>query len=484
MFEQQNKPFIFFSVAVLLALPFHLLIQDGMFMDAVHYTCVARNLADGFGTFWFPHFSKLDLVIPGVHAFHEQPPLVFGIQAMFFKMLGQSLYVERIYVAITVLLSAYLIKALWQACFSRGNEHRKLFWLPVLLWITSPIVYWGGSNNVLENTLGLFALVSVLISWQLLRKSSGNVLMWMLAGAGIFLAVFSKGFPGLFPLAVPFLYWLCFRKQPFSRMLLQTFYLCLSFSVLLGILLLIPEGRESLSVYFFKRVLYRITEATTSEHRWETLQFLLQDAAPMAGALLLVWLIRRFSKVQVNMREYARQALFFILVGLSASLPLMMTMIQKPFYVLPAYPYFAIGIALLMLPAVSAWIRKINVQRSGFKLWRIVSLILLLSAPVFIALQYGKTKREKDVLHDVHVMGAVVGEGNDLSTGGNTFFEVWVLQCYIMRYYKISMDFRQDHPHKYFVKEKDKDSEFDFSGYSKVDTPLYRYELYMQNDTP
>ena len=33
------------------------LVQDGMFMDGQQYACVAKQLADGNGTFWFPHLS-------------------------------------------------------------------------------------------------------------------------------------------------------------------------------------------------------------------------------------------------------------------------------------------------------------------------------------------------------------------------------------------------------------------------------------------
>src|SRR3974390_1549393 len=102
----RNKqfPFWVFTISVLIALVVPVLIKDGMFMDGMLYTCVAKNLSQGIGSFWLPRFSET------LHPlFDQQPPLGFGIMAVFFKLFGTSIYVERFYSFVTLCLGAFLI---------------------------------------------------------------------------------------------------------------------------------------------------------------------------------------------------------------------------------------------------------------------------------------------------------------------------------------------------------------------------------------
>src|SRR3954468_4463643 len=103
LFKQQAL-FWIISICALIGLTLPVLIQNGMFMDAMLYTSVSHNLSQGIGTFWFPQFSLQN--VAGLKSFHEQPPLVFGIQAIFFKIFGDSLYVERFYTFLMLCITA------------------------------------------------------------------------------------------------------------------------------------------------------------------------------------------------------------------------------------------------------------------------------------------------------------------------------------------------------------------------------------------
>jgi len=66
------------------------LFAEGMFVDGVTYAAISRNLANGLGSFWEPHFSAtLDT------QFHGHPPLALGMQSLAFRVFGDSLLVER-----------------------------------------------------------------------------------------------------------------------------------------------------------------------------------------------------------------------------------------------------------------------------------------------------------------------------------------------------------------------------------------------------
>ena len=70
------------------------LAHRGMFLDGITYASIARNLAEGRGRFWEPFYTAT--IYP---AFHEHPPLAFWLQSLWFRALGDHLFVERAYSA-------------------------------------------------------------------------------------------------------------------------------------------------------------------------------------------------------------------------------------------------------------------------------------------------------------------------------------------------------------------------------------------------
>ena len=153
-----NLSFWLLAISLIIVLTLPVLIQDGMFMDAVLYTSVSHNLSQGVGTFWFPQFSLHN--ISGMRAFHEQPPLVFGIQSIFYRIFGESMYVERFYTFLTLCCNTVLIVLLWKEINKNRGNVKKLGWLPLILWIIIPVCFWSFSNNMHENTMSVFTLRS------------------------------------------------------------------------------------------------------------------------------------------------------------------------------------------------------------------------------------------------------------------------------------------------------------------------------------
>ena len=198
----QNKHFSFwiFTLAVLISLVVPVLIRDGMFMDGLLYTCVAKNLSQGIGTFWHPHYS------PFTHnLFDQQPPLGFGIQAIFFKLFGTSIYVEKFYSFLTLCLGAFLIAKIWAYVFREETHIKRAAWMPILFWIIIPVCFWSYSNNILECTMAVFDLLAIYFILKFLQRN--HFFLLILSGIVIFLASLTKGFQGLFPLAALFFHW-------------------------------------------------------------------------------------------------------------------------------------------------------------------------------------------------------------------------------------------------------------------------------------
>ncbi|HPB58126.1 MAG TPA: hypothetical protein PLL49_06435, partial [Bacteroidales bacterium] len=93
-------PFYLSVFGILLLIISPAMLSDGMFLDGLLYATISRNLANGIGDFWHPHLTKtLSPVFVG------HPPLVFGLQSLFFKILGDNIYVERLYSFLTYVVT-------------------------------------------------------------------------------------------------------------------------------------------------------------------------------------------------------------------------------------------------------------------------------------------------------------------------------------------------------------------------------------------
>lgn len=192
-------PFWLITFSVLIGLTVPTLIKDGMFMDALLYAGVSHNLSMGIGSFWFPEFSP-SYRCAGLSTFQEHPPLVFGIQSVFFKIFGDSMYVERFYTFLIMCISAFLINLLWKEIFKNEGKLKNTGWLPLILWITIPVCFWSYSNNMQENTMGVFTLCAVLFIYKVIQSPQNKTGTSLLAGFFVFLAIMSKGVPGFFPI--------------------------------------------------------------------------------------------------------------------------------------------------------------------------------------------------------------------------------------------------------------------------------------------
>jgi 4-amino-4-deoxy-L-arabinose transferase-like glycosyltransferase len=446
------------------------LVQDGMFMDAMLYTSVAHNLSQGIGDFWFPQFSHNNMA--GLSSFHEQPPLGFGMQAVFFKLLGDSMYVERLYTFLTMCLTALLIVLIWAEIYKEKVPIKKIGWLPLFLWITIPVCFWSYANNMLENTMGVFTLFSVWMLYKGLNGSGNAISCFLIAGLSIFLATLSKGFPGFFPWAVPFLFWAIINRKGRVKLIISSTIIVLVPAILYFILYYFPTSRESLSLYLFKRAFVRISEDPTVGNRFYIMYRLLSELVPQMVMVGIVLLVAHFKKIDGELKKYFRLSLFFIGIGLAASLPLMLTMVQKGFYFVPALPYFAIGFSIIIAPAVVSLTERVNLSGRRYKAALVAGVAIWAGVIVFTATRVGKIHRDGDTLNDVFNIGRVVPK-QSVIRASNQAWNNWSLQCYLMRYYNISLD--PENAYDYLLVEKNERPD---SVYKMMDIPTKQYDLY------
>lgn len=475
--QTKNINFFFwvFTIAVAFILTLPVLIQDGMFMDGVLYTAVSHNLANGIGSFWFPTFSYNNLA--GIHdSFHEQPPLVFGIQALFFKLLGDSMYVERFYVFVTLLLNIFLIKKLWEQLFKTNDKLKQLSWLPVLFWISIPVCFWSYSCNMHENTVSIFVLAAVLFQFKAIEqvRSSKEYFFIILSGIFIFLASLSKGLPGLFPLAAPLALLIYNKTMGFKKAMLYMFVLILIVAIIYSLLLLNHDAKGSLYNYFYLRLIKRINDVPTTSNYFDSFFRLIQETLIITGIVFMTKIL--LMKRNLNDPTLHQKGIALLLIGLFGVIPLMLTLVQKGFYMVPAFPFIAISAGILVSTEINFLINERLITFKKLTILKSLIVLLFIFSIVFPITKIGKFSRNEEQLKDIYMAGKLI-PAHAIINCSLELEKDWTLQTYLSRYFYISLDVNA--PHDYFLcdqKEYNSNPQ-KFTNYQVIPTKMKLYTL-------
>ncbi len=459
-----------FTMAVAFILTLPVLIQNGMFMDAVQYSAVSRNLSEGHGSFWNLQFDLYN--IHNLPSFSEQPPLAFGIQSLFFRIFGSSIYTERIYTFLLLLITIVLINKLWKFIADNNSFTMQEGWLPVLLWITIPIVFWSFRNNMLENSMGVFVLLSCIYLFKGM-KSNKTFLNLFIAAFFIFLATLTKGLPGLFTICFPILYTLIYKNIKFLRSIMLSAYITVLIAGFYIILLLVfPESQQFFERYFLERTLGRIgTEANNEGPLFIVIALAQQLLFPILITILLLFFASK--NTSANQSTANKNAAFLILLGLAGTIPMMLTPVQKQFYLTPALPFFAIGFALLIAPKIKIHlVEKLNLRSMAIAL-RSVSTLLIIATLILCIYNFGKVSRDEVYITDAKKISEQVKYESTIGSTSTVYFN-WTMHSYLIRNHGIYLDHKNEH--EYFLLDKRYDT-LPSEKYDTVNSNLYFFEL-------
>ena len=475
-FDYSQFPFWAFTIGIFIIAILPSLIQDGMFIDGIQYATVSKNYAHGLGTFWTPYICQ-NWYYNNSEVFLEHPPLVYFIQGIFFKILGDGMYTERIYCLFTALISALFILKIWKLVTASNENLQKLSWMPILFWLSMPIVFRQYQMNVHENTVGIFILASVYYVLVGLERDKQSYLYMILGGVFIFLATLSKGVTGLFPLATLGLYGLSGGKIKFPKMLFFSLILLLVPVSLYFLVLLNDNAHESLSFYFYSRFLDKVNNLPVVETHFYIIFRLLLDLLP-AMIVTSIVIISQRKKVKFRILEEKRHVVFFLLMGLAGSLPLSLTLVQRDFYLGPSLPFFALAFALIVSPYVVDGLKQLTANVHFFKLFRILSISLLVGGLLFTALHVGKAERDQDILHDTYLFGEIIEEGTrvhllDAQEDHRSF------EMYLSRYCEICLGAPLKET-KYIIRSLN-DAPPDEELFKLIPMDTKAYELYQEN---
>ena len=433
-----NLPFWLLLIGITLILMSKSLLTEGMFFDGVTYASISRNVAEGQGTFWNPHYTQT--LYP---EFRQHPPLALGMEALLFKAFGDHLWVEKAYSVLMFLLSGLLIALIWK----RTTNNIQWTWMPLLFWIAMPVVTWCATNNMLENTMTVFVLLSVYLMIVCYQQ---NQKIWLfVAGLSLFAAFLSKGFTGLFPLVFPIIYCIFDDKRRWIQGPLDTFLLILTLAVLSGVMFLVfPSSFAYLKDYINLQVIGGgLHEATVSTRFFIVFGLLLQLATPLLIFAIVLIMSRFINKDKHKVFEFPpdkKRFLAFLILGLTGVLPIMVSVKQRDFYMLAALPFFALAFGHLSLSMVNTMLLEIKPK---VRKWMLLCASgVLLMGIVLNVCHIGKYGRDEALLKDIKMVLKEVPENEVIAVDPSDFSQ-WSWHAYFMRYGKVSLDDQE--PHKY-----------------------------------
>lgn len=401
-----------------------------MFMDGLWYATLARNLAVGIGTPFAPQLTETL-----GQSFTAHPPLMVWLESLLFGGLGDHWWVERLFSGGLIVLAGGLLWGSWRQL--RPDDGAQTGWLPLLLWVSMPLLPWATGAHMLENLL-LVCFGGLLYAW--LRFAHGHGWSWLLlAGVAFGAAIWTKGPAALFMGSLPFWAGLTVPAVGWRRGLRDSLGLTGIAAALTGLLLLWPPAWTFAQGYWDTLLRGTLAVAVVSS-RWYILgKWLMELLPPLLLSGGLAWALRRYLRPLPG-RGWP---LAFLLTGLSGVLPYLLVLKQRGFYLLPALPCFALALALLLAPAWWAWYQRQDWSPRWQRGFRLAAMGLGAVALAVLLASVGRVGKHADRLALAEQLARRLPAGTVIGTCAAQWQD-WSLHGYLYRQGYLSLSRREE----------------------------------------
>ncbi len=444
------------------------LFAEGMFFDGVTYAAISKNLALGKGSFWDPFYTET--IFP---SFHEHPQLVFGIEGFFHKVFGtESFLVERFYSVGCYVLIGFMIVRIWRLV----TGETRTGWFALLLFVITPSIIWAVPNNMLENSMGVFIIAGVLLYLKTVLSPKCSYVYVILSGLMLFLAGFCKGFSAFFPWSLPLWIFIFTRKISFKQVVIHTLLL-IFFSIAPFVLMvsLSEAAYNSFAIYINTQFLAALdgsrANVVGATGRFYVVKLLLQDLLIPVLLTGIALLIVKWRKVSLSpVKQYMAWVWVFLALGLSAVIPIMVSTKQHSSYILPAFPYFAILLGLLLQPYLMQFMDGIQTQGRGFKIFKMLTIVFLTGVLAFSISRTGTIARDKSTVQMLRKFDKDLPDGTTIGVVSidSSGSKLWRLHAYFMRRKSISLDADTTKQYLFYLSPKEEEPGINLQQYQKI----------------
>jgi 4-amino-4-deoxy-L-arabinose transferase-like glycosyltransferase len=458
------KPLVVFIIASAIAAVATPLFQRGLFIDGLLYKTVALNYARGESTFWEMFFTPVSM-----NPFHEQPPFFFFVTGSWFRLFGHGIIADKV---LTLLLFITTMFLLWRISVKLAGKING--YVALLFMLMIPVFHWTFVNQVIESLVTPVTLACFLLLLSFRAKS--RPFSWsypILFGLGVIVLFLCKGFQSCFIIVAPFFYLLLERS---GRMLWFTIIsLVLSAGVLCLLLFHYPPSAAWFDGYFHKRLLSSLEGVgATTGFRFEIviriITELLLPIVVLAGVRL--WRGRRGLRPNVRFSSDSKVLLFTALCG---SVPYVITLEQRGFYLTPAFPFYVLFLTL----AFREELEEICVAAGKWLAGRTQSVavwIMLVLTVIYWMLSPFIYKRDKNLLTDLARIEKFVAEGDTVTIDPDMWNDT-ALQAYLYMKQRVVVD--QLNENACYIHDREHGT-MPRKGYRKVMNGSVQYDLYVR----
>ena len=479
-------------------------LSEGLSHVGMDNAVVAQRMSEGFEDFWLPSLSA-----PGNPDRSNYMPLGYWIESVWYRIFGSSSFMaEKIYSVLTYFIIAALMIWIWTLL----GQSRRVGWLPLMCWITIPIVSWSATNNLLESTMTMFVLLSVVFLLKAgrasfisqtrlaLGKKTGPYRLsrtaWVvLAALMMELAFLVKGFAGLFPIFFPFLYWIIVRRERILFPVFSTGVILVIWMVTIFVAILVsPDIYHHLYNYLHHQLIGGVLHVqTVTSHFYILYVLLLQGFIPlMLTAIICIirlksrpfyrylFFWRHTKKLTAEQIERSRQGWFFLAVGVSGILPIMLGLKQQDFYIVPTLPFFAIAMACLLYNLIEDWLERIN--KTAKRVLAAMAVILFGSGLLLNINSLNKINSNQVLLNDMRQILPYLSHGEVISVTDEVMSADEVAE-YFYRYKNVTFDTIDSHEHLLSMYAQPETPSGD-SYFKQMSLPTQQYKLFERTPLP
>ena len=435
-------------------------------MDGLLYAAISNNMANGYGSFWKPYLSESVF-----NEFYEHPPLALWLQSIWFRVFGDSIYIERFYSLFTYFISGGLLVIIWKQI----GQSFKTGWIPLFLWLTITNISWACANNMLENTMTIFVLLSV---WATIKAIKGNKnSLFFLSGIFLSLALLSKGFVCLYVWIIPLGWHLFFKSKTLIASIRNTILLIVSTALPIALLYFFSrEAAHNMTSYFESQVMRSVKSVAIVDSRFSIFfDFFQSIIPPITITLIIVLASIKQTDFLFKIRQNKKLIYLFSLLVFCGIAPIMISLKQRGFYILTVYPFVGLVLGLITLPLIKKRLEAFSTN--GAKTLKVFSIILFVGAIFFASFQFNKIGREKNEILDAYQVINYVGEEVKINICSSEYGK-FSKHGYYARYGRVTLSRKYNLDWSYFLVHKKEcipdSSIFELTPINLIDHDLYK----------
>ena len=448
------------------------LMRLGTHGDGVEYASVARNLSDGVGTFWKPYLD--DRIHP---VFHEHPPLVFWIQSLFFRIFGDGPYFESFYGFFIGIVIFGCMAWFWQRVRRDFQLPAVGNWWPILLLVPLPMFTYFLQTNRIVNTWTVFAIAATYISYRSSLGLDHHIFYSLLSGGLIYLGFLAKGPVAWFTFAVPVLAWLTLKAK-LSKAISGTLLALVTFALFFLVTSFLSEDSVKFWQGFWQN---QIVASITSERSSDDTHWYLAERwiSEMIVPFIIICVLMLTTRLSFRRIQFNRQALFFLLVALAASLPFMISTRQHARYILHSFPFFVLSLAFAT-QSIAAQIESMLTDKRILLRGTGAAAVLFFGVALTSMLYFkDHDAKRRPFYHDFYLQTIELPQRITISVcPADMIYDDWLFAD-MQRFYRISLS--PDTGHPYLIIAKNSNCTVP-EGYQKVhQQPTLKYLLYKKD---